>query len=94
VAQLYANSFVIGMSNSDLFVVFQRFGKPVGVVNLSYTLAKTLAQRVGGLISEFEQSIDQNILTTDRIDEAMQPKDKSDAATVSLTSVEKKSDVH
>lgn len=72
VPKIYANGFGVGLSNADVFVVFQKFGpKPVAVLNLSYTLAKTLAQRLGQVVSEFERAVgDQNILTTDRIDEA------------------------
>jgi hypothetical protein len=90
IPKIYANSFGVGMTNADMFIVFQRFGPyPVGVVNLSYTLAKTLAQRLGTLISEFESSIaGQNILTTDRIDEAM--KERGEAS----KPVEKSDEIH
>lgn len=73
VPKIYANGFSMGLTNSDIVVVFQRFGpNPVAVLNLSYTLAKTLAQRLGRLVSEFESQVaHQDILTTDRIDEAM-----------------------
>ena len=72
VQKLYANGFALGMGNSDVMIVFNRFGgKPVAIVNLSYTLAKTLAQRMGTLVAEFEQTIGQDILTTDRVDEAV-----------------------
>ena len=72
IPKVYANGFALGLGNADVFIVFQRFGpNPVAVVNLSYTLAKTLAQRLGWVVSEFERVIgEQNILTTDRIDEA------------------------
>src|SRR5687767_14094391 len=78
VPKVYANGFGVGLSNADIFVVFQRFvPNPVAVVNLSYTLAKTLAQRLGRVVSEFERVIgEQNILTTDRIDDAFK-KDKA-----------------
>ena len=70
--KIYANGFSVGLSNADVIVILQRFGQnPVAVVNLSYTLAKTLAQRLGRLVSEFERvNAEQDILTTDRIDEA------------------------
>jgi hypothetical protein len=90
VPKVYANGFGLGLSNADVFIVFQRFGNnPAAVVNLSYTLAKTLAQRMGALVSELEAAIgQQNILTTDRIDaaftkaaaEAKEAKEKSEGA--------------
>ena len=71
VPKIYANGFSVALSNADMMVVFQRYGdNPVAVVNLSYTLAKTLAQRLGQAVQEFESKIDQTILTTDRIDQA------------------------
>jgi hypothetical protein len=73
VPKIYANSFGLGIGNADVFIVFQRFGAtPEAVVNMSYTLAKTLAQRLGALVTQFEATIGQNILTTDRIDKAVQ----------------------
>lgn len=83
VPKLYASGFGVGLSNSDIFIVFQRFSDtPVAIVNLSYTLAKTLAQRLGVLVSEFEQAIGggQEILTTDRIDEVFKRVSKEQPA--------------
>jgi hypothetical protein len=73
IPKLYANAFAVGLTNADMFIIFQKFGqRPAAVVNLSYTLAKTLAQRLGALVAEFEAKVaEQSILTTDRIDEAM-----------------------
>jgi hypothetical protein len=82
IPKLYANSFGVALTNADIIIVFQRFGpRPVAVVNLSYTLAKTLAQRLGALVSHFETEIaKQNILTTERIDEAVKNLEQSKAA--------------
>ena len=89
IPKIYANSFGVGLTNADIFVVFQRFGqRPVAIVNLSYTLAKTLAQRLGTLVAEFETDIaQQTILTTDRIDEAVKKRDAAKTA-------ESKDEVH
>src|SRR5262249_9708619 len=86
VPKIYSNAFSLALSNADIAIVFQRFGeRPVAVVNLSYTLAKTLAQRLGGLVQEFESKISQEILTTDRIDDVFK---------LSSTATESKPDVH
>ena len=86
VPKIYANGFGVGLTNADIIIIFQRFGpNPVAVVNLSYTLAKTLAQRLGALVSEFEAKVAcQEILTTDRID----------AATAAAKRSQKSDDVH
>src|SRR3989304_5205592 len=68
--QFYANGFTIGMTNADTFLVLQMFGKPVAVVSLSYTLAKTLAQRLNGLVSYWEKKTGKEIQTTDNLDQA------------------------
>lgn len=71
VPKLYANGFTVGFNNADAFVMFTRFDAehPVALVNLSYTLAKTLAQRLTRLVSDLESRVGQEILTTDRVDE-------------------------
>ena len=93
VPRIYANGFGIGVGNADVVVVLQLNGVPVSVLNLSYTLAKTLAQKLGTVISEFEQNAAQNLLTTDRIDELMR-----DAARKKIDSArgekDPKDDVH
>ena len=94
VPKIYANGFSAALSNADVIIVFQRFGpKPVAVMNLWYTLAKTLAQRLGTLVSEFENNIaGQEILTTDRIDKAIgQAKEKE---LTRATQKAKSDDVH
>lgn len=68
VPKIYANSFGLGMSNADIHVVLQQMNKPVAVINMSYTLAKTLHERLGGLMANFEAKAEQQILTTDKID--------------------------
>ncbi len=91
VPKIYANGFSVGLSNADIMIIFQKFGPaPVAIVNLSYTLAKTLAQRLGALVAEFEATIGQDILTTDRIDLAVKHK-AAEAASQRKT---KTDDVH
>lgn len=95
VPKIYTNGFSIGLSNADIFIVFQRFGpNPVAVVNLSYTLAKTLAQRLGQVVSEFERAIDQTILTTDRIDEAAKKAQAKAQAEQQESTPKRDEDVH
>jgi hypothetical protein len=68
VQRLYANGFTIGLSNADAHIVLQMFGRPIAVWNLSYTLAKTLGQKLNQLVSEWEQQTGQEIVTTDKVD--------------------------
>jgi hypothetical protein len=68
ISRLYANGFTIGMSNADAHIVLQLFGRPVAVWNLSYTLAKTLAQKLTGLVNEWEKRTGRSVATTDEVD--------------------------
>lgn len=80
VARIYANGFAVGLTNADAVIVLQLSGHPVAIVNLSYTLAKTLAQRLGRIVAELETAIDTTLVTTDKIDEVFKEKKKSEEA--------------
>jgi hypothetical protein len=68
--RLYANGFTLGVTNADAYIILQEFGKPVAVLNLSYTLAKTLSLRHGRMMAEWETRLEQSVATTDKIDAA------------------------
>jgi light-regulated signal transduction histidine kinase (bacteriophytochrome) len=65
--KIYTNGFQIVMSNADIAVLFTQNGKTAGVVNMSYTVAKTLSQKVDELIKRLETKSEQTIMTTDDI---------------------------
>jgi hypothetical protein len=69
VARIYANGFTLGLTNADMSIVLQLFGRPVAVVSVSYTLAKTLSLKLSHLVNEWEQRTQQTLVTTDKIDE-------------------------
>ena len=68
VPKMYTNGFAIILGNSDVNIVWQQHGKLVGVSQMSFTLAKTLVQKLGGVILELEQATEHDFLTTDEID--------------------------
>jgi len=68
VPKVYANGFAILLGNSDVNIVWQQHGKPVGVSQMSFTLAKTLVQKLGGVILKLEEATEHNFLTTEEID--------------------------
>lgn len=53
--EIYFNGFQITMGNGDLMILLNRNGKVVKKVNLSYTMAKTLSEKLGLLIANIEQ---------------------------------------
>jgi hypothetical protein len=70
VVRLYANGFMLGLSNADAYILLQQFGKPTAIINMSYTLAKTLSLRLGRLVAEWETRTGQQLVTTEKIEQA------------------------
>ena len=66
---IYAHGFTLGLTNADMNIVLHLFGRPIAVVNISYTLAKTLAIKLTELVAEWERKTGQTLVTTDKIDE-------------------------
>ena len=64
----YANSFAVAQGNSDIGLFLFRFNKPEAVVSMSFTLAKTLAERLGEAISDLEKRTDRRIMTTSHVE--------------------------
>ena len=70
VSRIYANGFTLGLSNADAHIVWQYFGRPIAVVNMSYTLAKTVSLQLQKLVEGWEKKTGQTLQTTDSIDKA------------------------
>jgi hypothetical protein len=75
---IYTNGFAVGITNADVALVLQLSGRSIEVVHMSYTLAKTLAQRLGRVVSELESKILTTLVTTDMIDEFFKADKKDD----------------
>lgn len=71
IPKIYANGFDIALGTGDMVVVLKNCDKPVAVLNLSYTLAKTLSIKTQGLIRHLEKSSGNVIMTTDEITKAL-----------------------
>jgi hypothetical protein len=71
VPQIYFNGFVSTISIGDVLTLLERNGKPVVVLNMSYTIAKTLAVSLGQIISQFESGVKRNMLTTHDVESAL-----------------------
>lgn len=65
VPKIYANGFANAVGQGDTITVLQQNGTPVAVLNLSYTVAKTLALKLGDLIKKLEADTGNTIMTTD-----------------------------
>jgi hypothetical protein len=75
--QIYFNGFVVSMTPTDAVILLQRNNKPILSLNLSHTLAKTLATQLLGVIQSFEKETKLDIPTLDRVNEAIQNANKN-----------------
>lgn len=71
IPHLYANGFINAMGNGDTVLILQQNGKPIATLNLSFTLTKTLAQKLEQIIGKLEKDTKNIIMTTDDIGEAL-----------------------
>ena len=68
---IYFNGFALNLATGDIALVLERNGQPVAVLNTSYTVAKTLAQKLNGLVSILESKTGNTIMSTDDIKESL-----------------------
>ncbi len=68
----YANGFQVGITSSDTSLVLMLDGSPMITVHLSFTSAKTLANKINGLMAQFEEKVSQKIMTIDDVNERLQ----------------------
>ncbi len=68
IPKIYANGFSLGLTNADAQLVLILFGRPIAVLSFSYTLAKTLSEKLSILVKEWENRTGSTLQTTDMID--------------------------
>ena len=66
----YINSAAVGLSLSDITIVGMIDGKPTCRINLSFTMAKTIAQTLTEVVGNVESLMKQRIFTIDDMSEA------------------------
>jgi hypothetical protein len=64
---LYVNGFGIGIGNADVSLVLQNNGKSILLVNLSYTVAKSLSAKLSEVVQLLESSSGNKIMTSDEV---------------------------
>ena len=69
VAKMYVNGFVNSLGSGDTAILLKQNDQPVALLNMSYTMAKTLAQKLTGLIEALEKGMKTQIMTTDDINQ-------------------------
>jgi hypothetical protein len=73
--QFYANSFTVTLGTGDVLIVMKRNQKQIGMVQISYTVAKSLAEALGDLIKRLEERTGNTIMTSKFIEQKMQEDD-------------------
>ena len=71
VKDIYFNGFQAATGNGDILLILNRNNKAAYKVNLSFTMAKTLSEKLGFIIAEIERQAESRIMTTDDINEKM-----------------------
>ena len=77
VPKIYANGFVTAIGHGDVMILLQRNNQPSAVLNLSFSVAKTLALSLGKTIRDLETKTDEEIMTTSDIQKALQKDEKN-----------------
>ncbi|NUM54870.1 MAG: hypothetical protein HUU46_14585 [Candidatus Hydrogenedentes bacterium] len=72
IPHIYANGFTNALGSGDIVVVLQRNGPPAAVLNLSFTAAKSLSQKLNELIANLEALTGNTIMTTDDINNSLE----------------------
>jgi len=74
IENVYFNGFANAVGNGDVVVTLFRNGQPIKVLNTSFTVAKTLAQKLNEIVSDIEARTKVSFLTTEDVQKALQPK--------------------
>ena len=68
VPRVYFNGFVNGMSTGDIITILEKNNAPVAILNMSFTVAKTLSVSLGQIIARLEEASERPIMTTHDIE--------------------------
>ena len=69
--KIYVNGFQIASTNADIIIATQQNGRPVGVINMPFEIAKTLVEKLGITIGDIEEKTKTEFLTTDEFNSAL-----------------------
>jgi hypothetical protein len=72
VPQIYVNNLQSGYNNTDFILLLESNGRPSAVLNMSYTLAKTLVETIGNNITDLEAKLGHSIRSMEEMDRLRQ----------------------
>ncbi len=67
IPKYYANAFLNAMGIGDISILCKNNNQPILLLNVSYTVAKTLVEKLNELIQALEDKTGNEIMTTDFI---------------------------
>ncbi|EJP16402.1 hypothetical protein [Leptospira interrogans] len=73
IPQVYFNGFATGVSTGDINLTLMLNGRPVLILNASYTVAKTLSQKLKVAIDLVETKNSFEIKTIDELTKGLKP---------------------
>jgi hypothetical protein len=74
IPKLYANSFECALGLGDIALLLKNGEKATAVLNMSHTVAKTLAIRLSELVRFLESKAGTSVMTTAEVEKALRPK--------------------
>lgn len=71
---LYLNSFTICLGLGDIVLVLEKNNQVEATLNISFTLAKSLVEKLNGTIQQLELKTGNKIMSVDTIEKALHKK--------------------
>ena len=71
IPHLYLNGFTASVGTGDVLFVLEQNGQPVATLNMSFTLGKTLVNKLNGLIQNLETKTSNKIMTVETVEKAL-----------------------
>ncbi len=71
IPKVYANNFDLALGTGDIAVILKNGQETVAVMNLSYTVAKTLSVKIQELIRVLEERLGHAVMTSDEINKCL-----------------------
>jgi hypothetical protein len=76
---IYFNGFTIGVGNADFAITLRLENAERVSLKCSYTVAKTLAEKLTIIVGQFEKATEHNLMTTEQVGEALKVIEKQRA---------------
>jgi hypothetical protein len=69
--KIYFTGFTVSISNVDVMISLERAGEPIAMLHTPHPVAKTLVEKLGNVISSFEEDSGYTFPSIQDMDEAV-----------------------